>query len=424
MPIGRWEASAAVAPPPPGTVPKPTGGFGALDKKSPAVPSLALALAFVVLAPIVAEAASLTPSRPGLLRQVRAANDHGFAYAYDNDDVEAMVRQGDLVRLYGNRDYEVKRTVSLPYARPEVKLFVERLAGQYRGACGQKLVVTSLVRPKNRQPANSSPLSVHPTGMALDLRVSDVRACRAWLETALLNLERRGVLEAARERRPPHYHVVVFPNPYVAYVAKKTGKSVVAEYRSPAPGAPSAASATVAAATSSAAAPASGGEYRVRAGDSLWTIARRFGTTTTALQRANGLSSTHLKIGQRLVLPGGPGGEATVAAATTSPTRYRVRAGDNLWTLSRRFGTSVAAIQNANGLRDSALKVGQVLTIPVGGSGEAAAVIAQYQVRRGDSLWDIAQRHGTSPRQIQQVNGLSSSRIKPGQVLTIPTAAR
>jgi LysM repeat protein len=408
-----------------------------LDKKSPvvpssAVPSLALALALVVLAPIVAEAASLTPSRPGLLRQVRAANDHGFAYAYDNDDVEAMVRQGDLVRLPGNRDYEVKWTVSLPYARPEVKLFVERLAGQYRGACGQKLMVTSLVRPKNRQPANSSPLSVHPTGMALDLRVSDVHACRAWLETALLNLERRGVLEAARERRPPHYHVVVFPDPYVAYVASKTGKSVVAEYRSPAPGAPSAASTTVAAVatTPSPTAASGGGEYRVRAGDSLWTIARRFGTTTTALQRANGLTSTHLKVGQKLTLPGGSGGGTAVAAATTTTTsssRYRVRAGDNLWSISRRFGTSVAAIQAANGLRGSALKVGQVLTIPGGGTGsggEATAVIARYQVRRGDSLWDIAQRHGTSPRQIQQVNGLSSSRIKPGQVLTIPTAAR
>jgi LysM repeat protein len=387
-----------------------------LDKKSPFFPSLALAV--IVLAPIAAEAASLTPSRPGLLRQVRAANDHGYAYAYDHDDVEAMTRRGDLVRLPGNRDYEVKRTVSLPYARPEVKLFVERLAGQYRGACGQKLVVTSLVRPKTQQPRNSSPLSVHPTGMALDLRVSDVGACRAWLETALLNLERRGVLEAARERRPPHYHVVLFPEPYLKYVAAKTGSGVVAEYRSPQP---VAAAGTVAAA--SAAAASGGGVYKVRAGDSLWTIARRFGTTTTALERANGLHSTHLKIGQTLTLPGGGGGGTAVAAAATTST-YRVRSGDNLWSISRRFGTSVAAIQHANGLRGSTLKVGQTLTVPSGSGGEAATVVARYQVRRGDSLWEIAQRHGTSPRQIQRVNGLSSSRIKPGQVLSIPTAAR
>lgn len=388
-----------------------------MDKKSP---YLSLAAALLALAPVLAEAASLTPSRPGLLRQVRAANDHGFTYAYDDDDVQTMARRGELVRLAGNRDYEVKSTVSRPYARPEVKLFVERLAGQYRGACGQKLVVTSLVRPKTRQPRNSSPLSVHPTGMALDLRVSDVRACRAWLERALLNLERRGVLEAARERRPPHYHVVLFPEPYVKYVAAKAGNDVVAGYRSPQP---VAAATTVAAVSTATTTASGGGVYKVRAGDSLWTIARRFGTTTTALQRANGLRSSHLKIGQTLTLPGGGG--AAVAATTT--TTYRVRSGDNLWTISRRFGTSVAAIQRANGLRGSALKVGQTLTIPGGGSSsgaEAAAVIARYQVRRGDSLWDIAQRHGTSPRQIQRVNGLSSSRIKPGQVLSIPTAAR
>lgn len=387
-----------------------------MDKKSSYLP---FAVALLALAPVLAEAASLTPSRPGLLRQVRAANDHGFAYAYDDDDVQTMAQRGELVRLAGNRDYDVKSTVSRPYARPEVKLFVERLAGQYRGACGQKLVVTSLVRPKTRQPRNSSPLSVHPTGMALDLRVSDVRACRAWLETALLNLERRGVLEAARERRPPHYHVVLFPAPYLKYVAAKAGNEVVAGYRSPQPVA--AAATTVAAVSTTTTAASGGGTYKVRAGDSLWTIARRFGTTTTALQSANGLRSTHLKIGQTLTLPGGGGGAAVAAATTTS---YRVRSGDNLWTISRRFGTSVAAIQRANGLRGSALKVGQTLTIPGGGGGEAAAVIARYQVRRGDSLWDIAQRHGTSPRQIQRVNGLSSSRIKPGQVLSIPTAAR
>ncbi|HEX2163329.1 MAG TPA: DUF5715 family protein, partial [Thermoanaerobaculia bacterium] len=250
----------------------------------------ALALAAAVLVPALAHAASLTPSRPSLLRQVEAANEHGFTYAYDDDDVEAMIARGELVRLTGNSDYSVKWTVSQPYARPEVKLFVERLGDQYRDACGQKLMVTSLVRPKTRQPSNSSPLSVHPTGMAMDLRVSGIpRACRSWLEQALLNLERRGVLEAARERHPPHFHVVLFPDPYVDYVVAKLGSGAVEGYRSPEPGAVLA---------------ANGGEYRVRRGDSLWTIARRFGTTTSAIMRANGLRSSRLQIGQRLAIPG------------------------------------------------------------------------------------------------------------------------
>ena len=100
-----------------------------------------------------------------------------------------------------------------------MKTFIERLSDQYRDACGERLVVTSLTRPITRQPPNASAISVHPTGMAVDLRRSDSSGCRQWLETVLLDLEGKGVLEATREQYPPHYHVAVFPNPYLQYVA-------------------------------------------------------------------------------------------------------------------------------------------------------------------------------------------------------------
>ena len=58
----------------------------------------------------------------------------------------------------------------------------ERLGGQYRGACGEQLVITSLTRPATLQPRNASERSVHPTGMALDIRYSWDRSCRRWLE--------------------------------------------------------------------------------------------------------------------------------------------------------------------------------------------------------------------------------------------------
>jgi hypothetical protein len=237
-------------------------------------------LAAAALAP-PAGAASLAPTRPALLRQVHAARDHGFTYLVTSGDVARFVQEGRLVALPGNRDYLVKETVALPYARPEVKLFVERLGAQYRGACGERLVVTSLVRPKSLQPRNSSPLSVHPTGMALDLRVSQSARCRSWLERALVGLEDSGVLEAARERRPPHYHVVLFPRQYTGYVAAKAGGR-------PTPG-------TLAAADRIT--------YRVRRGDSLWTIARRYGTTVRTLQQANGLRSTSIRPSQVLEVP-------------------------------------------------------------------------------------------------------------------------
>lgn len=250
-------------------------------RTSPAVlagAAAGLALLVAGLSP-PADAASLIPTRPALLRQVHAARAHDFTYLETSGDVSRFVRAGHLVALPGNRDYLVKHTVSLPYARPEVKLFVERLSAQYRAACGERLVVTSLVRPKSRQPSNSSPLSVHPTGMALDLRVSGSRRCRSWLESALIGLEDRGVLEAARERRPPHYHVVIFPRQYREYVAAKRGGGGERDER------PSLIA------------------YRVRPGDSLWTIARRHGTTVRTLQQTNGLRSTRIRPSQVLRVP-------------------------------------------------------------------------------------------------------------------------
>lgn len=233
----------------------------------------------LLLLPKAADAASLVPTRPALLRQVHAARSHGFTYLDSRSDVARFVREGYLVALPGNDDYYVKHSVTLPYARPEVRLFVERLANQYRGACGELLVVTSLVRPKNLQPPNSSPLSVHPTGMAMDLRVSGSARCRSWLESALIGLERSNVLEAARERRPPHYHVVLFPRQYASYVEAKSGRRPSGSVR-----------------------PAVQ-RYQVRRGDSLWTIARRHGTTVRAIQTANGLSSSRIRPSQMLRVP-------------------------------------------------------------------------------------------------------------------------
>lgn len=238
-----------------------------------ALPALLLA---ELTTPTAVEAASLRPSRPSLLRQVYAAKDHGYPFAHNPSEVQSLASQGHLVRLPGSRSYELKQGMRYPYARPEVRLFVERLSSQYRGRCGEKLVVTSLVRPRNRQPRNASPLSVHPTGMAMDLRVSWKRACRSWLEGTLLQLEGTGVLEATRERYPPHYHVVLFPDDYRSYVEKLTGEPVQAGV-------------TV--------------SYRVQRGDTLWRIARRHGTTVREIQDANNLRGTVIRPGQVLAIP-------------------------------------------------------------------------------------------------------------------------
>jgi LysM repeat protein len=223
--------------------------------------------------------------------QYQQARQHDFTKLRDPSHVNRFVELGLLVPLKGNRDYRLHQ-VSFPYARPEVRLFVERLATQYRNACGEQLVVTSLTRPVSHQPRNSSKLySVHPMGMAVDLRWSTRRDCRSWLENEVLKpLEGQGTLQATLERNPRHYHIAVYPRQYASYVAAlESRRQQAPEVR-------------VAEAEGSHSSPT---RYRVRSGDSLWGIARAHGTTVDQLKTANNLRSSRIYAGQLLQLPTG-----------------------------------------------------------------------------------------------------------------------
>ena len=236
---------------------------------------MVLASATIALLAGGASAQSLRGSASSLDLQAEQAKQHDFTYLPGRAEVRRFVDAGLLVPVDGNRDYSLTN-VSFPFARPAVKLFIERLSGQYRRACGEQMMVTSLTRPKAHQPRNASDRSVHPTGMALDLRRPQGR-CRQWLEHTLLSLEDQDVLEATAERSPPHYHVAVFPNQYFAHVGRLTGSGAG---RTKLPRV-----------------------YTVRRGDTLWEIARRHGTSTRALRRTNGLSSTRIYPGQALSVP-------------------------------------------------------------------------------------------------------------------------
>lgn len=204
------------------------GGVGPLTVPTRTFPLLALAAALVVgtLAPVTGAAQSLRGSPATVERQNLAAERHDFTFLSDRAHVRRFVDAGFLVRVRGDANFRLKHPGWFPYARPEVRLFLERLGRQYRDACGEQLVVTSLTRPRSRQPRNAHPRSVHPTGMAVDLRRSSNRSCRRWLEDVLLRLEREELVEAVRERWPPHYHVAVFPEPYADYVARSTSARV------------------------------------------------------------------------------------------------------------------------------------------------------------------------------------------------------
>jgi hypothetical protein len=179
-------------------------------------PGLALALLIGGAAEAMASP-SLRGSPAAMREQNQVAREHGLAFYRTPTQIRQAVERGDLVPLEGNEDYAVADFVRFPYAHPAARLFVERLSAQYREACGQQLVVTSATRPSSGQPRNAHQLSVHPAGMAIDLRVSDRASCRNFLETSLMNMERQGLLNGIRERHPPHYHVAIYPEAYLAY---------------------------------------------------------------------------------------------------------------------------------------------------------------------------------------------------------------
>jgi LysM repeat protein len=241
-----------------------------------------------------AHAQTLRGSETSMQRQNAAARKNEFSFLKKPTQVSKFADLGLLVRVPGNSKY-LLAGVSYPYARPAIKTFVERLAGQYEAACGEKLVVTSLTRPLSRQPSNASDLSVHPAGMAVDLRVSDRRSCRRWLETTLLYLEKEGSVDATREYHPSHYHVAVFPDRYLRYV-----RSV--DVNAPAP---SLARGT----TPTQTAHAKGGEaddvdqYKVRRGDTLSALAKRFGTSVAELRQMNNIKGSQITAGQNLTVP-------------------------------------------------------------------------------------------------------------------------
>jgi hypothetical protein len=257
---------------------------------------VAVLLAFLVSLAAVAEGASLRGSRRSVNKQARVARQHDFSYLRTPAEVRKFVKMGLLVRLPGNAHYALDNEASFPYARPEMKLFIERLARQYHNATGEKLVVTSLTRPLSRQPRNASQNSVHPTGMAADIRRSHNRRARKWLEKTLLTLEDRNVIEATLERHPWHYHVAVFPRQYAAYVERKLEGKQKADPPAPPQATPArpgpSQTADVAYAT-----------YRVQRGDTLWTIAQRHQTSVSRLKKINAIRSPRIYPGQKLMVP-------------------------------------------------------------------------------------------------------------------------
>lgn len=158
--------------------------------------------------------------------------------------------------------------------------------------------------------------------------------------------------------------------------------------------------------------------YRVTRGDSLYAIAHRFDTTVARLRLLNGLNSSVIHPGDRLLLPAG-GGAASYATAPPRRTSHTVSRGESLWSIANAYGTSVATLRQWNHLGNSTiLHPGQRLRVPAG----TADTPLTYQVQSGDSLWSIANSFGVSVAQLSTWNNIARNDIlRPGQVIDIHT---
>ncbi|MBW2492950.1 MAG: LysM peptidoglycan-binding domain-containing protein [Deltaproteobacteria bacterium] len=166
--------------------------------------------------------------------------------------------------------------------------------------------------------------------------------------------------------------------------------------------------------------------HRIRPGESLSTIARRYRTSVRKIMHANNLSRSgyivagkKLKIPQRGTMPYRP--KIDRSKDFILPSTHVVKSGDSLWNIANRYGTTTKKIQSLNNLQTTQLHIGQVLKIP-GYKDEKIEVgnLKVYMVKRGDSPFDIAQLHNMPLERFLRINLLTPNcKIYPGQKLFI-----
>jgi len=160
--------------------------------------------------------------------------------------------------------------------------------------------------------------------------------------------------------------------------------------------------------------------HRVRRGETLSHIARRYGTSINAIMRSNNLrSANRIWPGQRLKVPTSKGGGSVASTTSFNPASgtHTVRRGDSLYSIARAYSTTVDRIRRDNNLSSNTIHPGKELKVAAGSRTD----LKRYTVKKGDNPGAIASRHGVSLSALLRTNGLSSrSTIFPGQVLAIP----
>ena len=156
--------------------------------------------------------------------------------------------------------------------------------------------------------------------------------------------------------------------------------------------------------------------YRVRRGDSLSVVAKRFRMSVRTLKNLNNRSGNLIRAGERLrVRAGAP-------PVNLKSSWYTVRYGDNLSGIAQRFGTSAQKLRRLNNLSGNLIHSGDRLKVRETSNSSKKSTSKEskwYRVRRGDSLWSIAKQYSISVRDLKMINNLTSSVIRAGHMLLV-----
>lgn len=170
--------------------------------------------------------------------------------------------------------------------------------------------------------------------------------------------------------------------------------------------------------------------YTVQKDDNLYLIARKYDTTVDAIKRYNNLTTNNLSIGQRLKIPCYM--EPTDGTTMPNYISYKVVSGDSLYSIAKKFNTTVDKIISDNKLKSNVLSLGQILLIEATKTedeveecfGEKFNVPDEdyviYTVKSGDNLYSIAKSYNTTVSEIKDLNNLTSNSLSIGQKLKIP----
>ena len=148
--------------------------------------------------------------------------------------------------------------------------------------------------------------------------------------------------------------------------------------------------------------------YIVKSGDSLYSIAKKYNTTVDEIKKLNNLTSNSLSIGQILNIP---------LSEVVLVNEYIVKSGDSLYSIANKYNTTVNELKSLNNLSNNTLSIGQVLKLP---KVDEIVTVNEYIVKSGDSLYSIAKKYNTSVDELKSLNNLTSNMLSVGQKLNIP----